>query len=48
MKNNISVSDKYRSIANFTMGSIAGVIGTFLLYPTYMMKRVLQANSKIL
>ena len=36
---------KYRDSLNFVYGSIAGVIGTALLYPTYLLKRVLQANS---
>lgn len=40
--------DRLQSITNFCYGSIAGLLGTTLLYPTYMLKRVLQANSKFL
>lgn len=39
--------DRYRSQLNFVYGSLSGVIGTCLLYPTHLIKRVLQANSKI-
>ena len=28
-------------------GSISGIIGTTLLYPTHLIKRVFQANSKL-
>ena len=38
---------KYHGLVNFCYGSFAGILGTTLLYPTYMLKRVLQANSKI-
>lgn len=41
-------NDKYTSLLNFLYGSTAGMVGTTLLYPTYMTKRVLQANSKII
>ena len=37
---------KYHNVVNFCYGSFAGLLGTTLLYPTYMLKRVLQANSK--
>jgi len=46
MKNNIYVKDNHKSIMNFIFGSASGILGTFLLYPTYMLKRVFQANSK--
>ena len=46
MKNNIYVSDKHKSKMNFIYGSLSGALGTALLYPTYMIKRVFQANSK--
>jgi hypothetical protein len=36
---------KYRTYLNFIYGSLSGVMGTVLLYPTYMLKRVLQANN---
>ncbi len=36
---------QYRSTLNFIYGSLSGVLGTVLLYPTYMIKRVLQANN---
>lgn len=32
---------------NFVYGSLAGAIGTTILYPTYLIKRVFQANSTI-
>jgi hypothetical protein len=38
-------SKKYHSLVNFGYGSFAGLFGTILLYPSYMLKRVLQANS---
>ena len=38
----------YPSLMHFTYGSVASLIGTTLLYPTYMLKRVLHANSKYL
>jgi solute carrier family 25 protein 16 len=37
---------KHRSKLNFIFGSLAGMIATTLLYPTLMIKRVFQANSK--
>ena len=36
---------KYRNKLNFIYGSFSGVFGTVMLYPTYMIKRVLQANN---
>jgi hypothetical protein len=36
---------KYASKLNFIYGALSGVIGTVILYPTYMIKRVLQANN---
>jgi hypothetical protein len=44
MKNNMMIPE-YRDILNFLYGAISGVIGTTLLYPTHMIKRVFQANS---
>jgi solute carrier family 25 thiamine pyrophosphate transporter 19 len=37
---------EYRSILNFIFGAISGIIGTTLLYPTHLIKRVFQANNK--
>lgn len=37
---------KYRNTLNVIYGSFSGVFGTVALYPTYMFKRVLQANNK--
>ena len=48
MKTNIQVSEKHKSKMYFIYGSLSGVFGTTLLYPTYMIKRVFQANSKYL
>lgn len=36
---------EYRGTLNFIYGSLSGVFGTVALYPTYMIKRVLQANN---
>lgn len=36
---------KHRDTLNFVYGSFAGLFGTILLYPSHMIKRVLQANS---
>lgn len=36
---------EYKSQLNFIFGSFAGVLGTTILYPTYLLKRVFQANS---
>jgi hypothetical protein len=47
LKNNAMIPE-YRSILNFVYGSLAGIIGTTLLYPTHMIKRVFQANGNIL
>ena len=44
LKNHCMVNE-YRNTLNFLYGSFSGVLGTVLLYPTYMIKRVLQANS---
>jgi len=38
--------DKYRGALNFIYGAFSGVLGTVLLYPSYMIRRVLQANDK--
>ena len=45
LKNNFMIP-QYRTPLNFIFGSISGVIGTTLLYPTHLIKRVFQANSK--
>jgi hypothetical protein len=36
---------EYKNTLNFLYGSFSGVFGTVVLYPTYMIKRVLQANT---
>lgn len=36
---------KYKNTLTFIYGSFSGVFGTMILYPTYMIKRVLQANN---
>jgi len=46
LKNNFII-EQYRSQLNFIFGAFAGVLGTTILYPTYLIKRVFQANSKI-
>jgi len=38
---------KHRDLLNFLYGSLAGVIGTTLLYPSHLIKRVFHANSII-
>lgn len=45
LKTNCMIPE-YRGILNFLFGALSGVIGTTLLYPTHMIKRVFQANSK--
>jgi hypothetical protein len=45
LKTNFMI-DQYRGSLNFIYGGFSGVLGTVLLYPTYMIKRVLQANDK--
>lgn len=37
--------EKYRNTLNYLYGSGSGVIATILLYPTYMLKRVLQSSN---
>ena len=37
--------EKYRNTLNYIYGSGSGVIATVLLYPTYMLKRVLQSSD---
>jgi solute carrier family 25 phosphate transporter 23/24/25/41 len=39
---------EYRAVLNFIFGAVSGVIGTTLLYPTHLIKRVFQANSKLI
>jgi hypothetical protein len=46
LKNNFMV-EKYRNTLNFFYGSLSGFVGTIILYPTYMIKRILQANSNL-
>jgi hypothetical protein len=46
LKNNFMIP-QYRSILNFIFGAMSGIIGTILLYPTHLIKRVFQANSKL-
>ena len=36
---------EYKNTLTFIYGSFSGVFGTVILYPTYMIKRVLQANN---
>lgn len=36
---------EYHSLLSFLFGSISGIIGTTLLYPTHLIKRVFQANN---
>lgn len=38
--------NKYKNYCNLIYGSLAGIIGTMIMYPFYMVKRVFQANSK--
>jgi ornithine carrier protein len=38
--------ERYKDYLYFIYGSFAGILGTVLLYPTYLIKRILQANSK--
>jgi len=45
MRNNFMIPE-YKSQLNFIFGSFAGVLGTTILYPTYLIKRVFQANGK--
>jgi hypothetical protein len=44
LKNNCIIP-QYKSALLFIYGSFSGVLGTILLYPSYMIKRVLQANN---
>ena len=37
--------NKFKNYLNLIYGSLAGVIGTLIMYPFYMIKRVFQANS---
>jgi hypothetical protein len=37
---------QYRNYLNFIFGALSGIVGTSILYPTHMLKRVFQANSK--
>lgn len=37
--------EKYRNTLNYIYGSGSGVMATILLYPTYMLKRVLQSRD---
>lgn len=40
------MNKNYQTILNFIYGSLSGVVGTTLLYPSYLFKRVSQASSK--
>jgi len=44
LKQNFMV-EKYRNTLNMLYGSGSGVCATIVLYPTYMLKRVLQSND---
>jgi len=37
--------NKFKNYLNLIYGSLAGVIGTLIMYPFYMIKRVFQADS---
>lgn len=37
--------DKYRNTLNYLYGSGSGVLATIALYPSYMLKRVLQSSD---
>ena len=37
--------EKYRNTLNYIYGSGAGTLATIFLYPTYMLKRVLQSSD---
>jgi|LauGreDrversion4_2_1035121.scaffolds.fasta_scaffold999203_1 hypothetical protein len=37
--------EKYRNTLNYLYGSLSGVIGTTILYPTYLLKRVVQTSN---
>ena len=41
-----STLNKSKNLLNLIYGSLSGIIGTFIMYPCYLVKRVLQANSK--
>jgi len=42
------MNQKYRGLLNWVYGALSGLFGTILLYPSYLFKRIMQANSKIL
>lgn len=37
--------ERYRNTLNYIYGSLSGVIGTTILYPTYLLKRVVQTSN---
>ncbi len=39
--------NKYKNYLNLIYGSLAGIVGTLIMYPFYMIKRVFQANSMV-
>jgi hypothetical protein len=39
------MNERYKNTLNYIFGSLSGVIGTTILYPTYLMKRVLQTST---
>lgn len=41
------MNPNYTSTLNFLYGALSSLIGTTLLYPSYMLKRILHVNSKL-
>ena len=39
------MNENYKNTLNYIFGSLSGVIGTTILYPTYLLKRVLQTSN---
>lgn len=39
------MNENYKNSLNYFYGSLSGVIGTTILYPTYLLKRVLQTSN---
>ena len=44
LKENFMI-EKYRNTLNYVYGSGSGLLATIVLYPTYMLKRVLQSSD---
>lgn len=40
------MNQKYRGLLNFIYGAFSGIIGAVFLYPTYLFKRIMQAQGK--